>query len=33
MGRGEMHMEYWWEIRKVEDHLEDQSIEGWTILK
>jgi hypothetical protein len=28
-----MHVEYWWEIQKVRDHLEEQVVCGWIILK
>jgi hypothetical protein len=28
-----MHIGYWWEIQKERDHLEDQDVGGWTILK
>jgi hypothetical protein len=24
---------YWWESQKEGDHLEDQDVDGWTILK
>jgi hypothetical protein len=33
MGRGGMHIGYWWESQKERDHLEDQDVDGWTILK
>jgi hypothetical protein len=33
MGRGEMHVGYWWESRKEGDHWEDQDVGGWTILR
>jgi hypothetical protein len=32
-GRGGMHIGYWWESQKERDHLEDQDVDGWTILK
>jgi hypothetical protein len=32
-GRRGMHVEYWWESQKKEDHWEDQDVGGWTILK
>jgi hypothetical protein len=32
MGRGGMHIGYWWENRKEGDHWEDQDVGGWTIL-
>jgi hypothetical protein len=28
-----MHIGYWWESRKDEDHWEDQDVGGWTTLK
>jgi hypothetical protein len=28
-----MHIGYWWESQKERDHLEDQDVGGWTILK
>jgi hypothetical protein len=28
-----MHIGYWWEIQKERDHLEDQEVGEWTILK
>jgi hypothetical protein len=31
--RGGMHIGYWWESQKERDHLEDQDVDGWTILK
>jgi hypothetical protein len=33
MGRGGMHIGYWWESQKERDHLEDQDVDGWTIIK
>jgi hypothetical protein len=33
MGRGGMHIEYWWENREEGDHWEDQDVGGWTLLK
>jgi hypothetical protein len=33
MGRGGMHIGYWWESQKERDHVEDQDVDGWTILK
>jgi hypothetical protein len=33
MGRGRLHIEYWWESRKEGDYWEDQDVGGWTILK
>jgi hypothetical protein len=32
-GRGGMHIGYWWENQKERDRLEDQDVDGWTILK
>jgi hypothetical protein len=32
-GRRGMHVGYWWESQKERDHLEDQDVVGWTILK
>jgi hypothetical protein len=31
MGRGEMHIGYWRESRKEEDHWKDQGVGGWTV--
>jgi hypothetical protein len=31
-GRREMHIGYWWESQREEDHWEDQDINGWIIL-
>jgi hypothetical protein len=28
-----MHIGYWWESQKERDHLEDQDVDRWTILK
>jgi hypothetical protein len=28
-----MLREYWWESQKERDHLEDQDVDGWTIIK
>jgi hypothetical protein len=28
-----MHVGYWWESQKERDHLEDQDVGVWTILK
>jgi hypothetical protein len=28
-----MHIGYWWESQKERDHLDDQDVNGWTILK
>jgi hypothetical protein len=28
-----MHIGYWWESQKEGDHLEDQDVYGWIILK
>jgi hypothetical protein len=33
MGREGMYIGYWWESRKERDHLEDQDVDGWTIIK
>jgi hypothetical protein len=33
MGETRMHIGYWWESWKEKDHLEDQDIGVWTILK
>jgi hypothetical protein len=33
MGRGGLHIGYWWESRKEEDHWEDQDLGMLTILK
>jgi hypothetical protein len=33
MGRGGIHIEYWWESRKERYHWEDKDVGGWTILK
>jgi hypothetical protein len=33
MGRRGMLIGYWWESQKERDHLEDQDVGGWTILK
>jgi hypothetical protein len=33
IGRRGMHIGYWWENQKERDHLEDQDVDGWTILK
>jgi hypothetical protein len=33
MGRGEIHVGYWWESQKERDRWEDQDVDGWTILK
>jgi hypothetical protein len=32
-GRRGMHIGYWWESQKERDSLEDQDVDGWTILK
>jgi hypothetical protein len=32
-GRVGMHIGYWWESQKERDRLEDQDVDGWTILK
>jgi hypothetical protein len=32
-GRGGMYIGYWWESQKEGDHLEDQDVDVWTILK
>jgi hypothetical protein len=31
--RGGMHIGYWWDSQKERDHLEDQDVDVWTILK
>jgi hypothetical protein len=28
-----MHIGFWWESQKERDHLEDQYVGGWTMLK
>jgi hypothetical protein len=28
-----MHIEYWWESQTERDHLQDQEVGGWIILK
>jgi hypothetical protein len=28
-----MHIDNWWESKKVRDHWEDLDVGGWTILK
>jgi hypothetical protein len=33
MGRKEIHIVYWWESQKERDHLEDEDVGEWTILK
>jgi hypothetical protein len=33
MGRGGMHIGYWWESQMGRDDWEDQDVDGWTILK
>jgi hypothetical protein len=33
MGRGGMHIGYWWGSQKKRDHWEDKDVDGWTILK
>jgi hypothetical protein len=33
MGRRGLHIGYWWGSQKERDHLEDQDIAGWTMLK
>jgi hypothetical protein len=33
VGKGGMHIGYWWESRKEGDHWEGQDVGGWTILK
>jgi hypothetical protein len=33
MGRRGMHIGYWWESQMDKDHLEDQGVGGWTMLK
>jgi hypothetical protein len=33
MGRGEMHIGYWWNCQMERDHCEDQDVGWWTILK
>jgi hypothetical protein len=31
--RSVIHVGYWWENQKERDHLEDQDISGWIIVK
>jgi hypothetical protein len=33
MGEKRNEYRYWWESQKERDHLEDQDVDGWTILK
>jgi hypothetical protein len=33
MGRRGMRIGYWWESQKIKDHLEDQDVGVWTMLK
>jgi hypothetical protein len=33
MGARRKHIGYWWESQKERDHVEDQDVDGWTILK
>jgi hypothetical protein len=33
MGRKGMQVGYWWESQKERNHLENQDVGGWTILK
>jgi hypothetical protein len=33
MERRAMHIGYWWESQKERDHLKDQDVGGWIILK
>jgi hypothetical protein len=33
MGEKGMCRGYWWETKKERDHLEDQDVGGWTIIK
>jgi hypothetical protein len=28
-----MHVGYWWESQNERDHWEDQSVDGWILLK
>jgi hypothetical protein len=32
MGRGGMHIGYWWESQKEGDHWEDQDVGGLAVL-
>jgi hypothetical protein len=32
-GQRVMHIGYWWESQKKRDHLENQDVGGWIILK
>jgi hypothetical protein len=33
MGRGRIHIGYWWESQKEKDLLDEQNVGGWIILK
>jgi hypothetical protein len=33
MERREMHKGYWWESQRERDHLEDQDVGWWIILR
>jgi hypothetical protein len=33
LGRGEMYTGFWWENLRERDHLEDQGVDGRTILR
>jgi hypothetical protein len=33
IGRRGMHIGYWWESEKERDHVENNDVGGWRILK